>query len=575
MRKSKKKVYELLLCGIVGGLSLTLGGILCDKKACKTAYASSAVTETADENDREFRMKAGASVRLNVIDGLYGIRFGAEVADREKEYVLLIVPAAITEKYETEKESGEKLSEYCERIAMANGGELAKAEGLKANNDGEISASLVDVKWSNLNREFEGIAYYTEENGNRVEAARAEESDRKRSVYEVAEKATSDVQLSAEEKVAAEELRTAGEKEKKGIAIDESLRERYLQTIESESDGAVSIEKGSATDDAGWHINGGKKITVSVDEEIGKERLRSKGGTVTFYLKSRNGAGTATFYEREGTGKRTETLKGDEKKEIIMPTTEYLGYGKIRFENDSEEGGYYYVSEIVEESAEEAGKRVETQISSIKETWEDGEETEIALQVDEAETRYSQLSAEAKAYVKNYEKIARIKAKLSASAETRKKLIEATEYADFITKGMHATFGAGIEVSAEQKTGEQSEAWSISKTIEEVSTKTEVMMNWTEEIKSKTAGYDTIVVYVYVKRKKEEATPLRIGFSEGKLSGESTTETQRVETITDGVWAEITIPRDEFIRYQRITGIFDGNDVASFYISSIYGKTSA
>ena len=93
-----------------------------------------------------FTMEEGASIRLNVEEGMYGIRFGANVDDTERNYSMMIVPTELTEGYEENKTVGEKLSEYCERIADENGGSVAKAENLKANANGEISCALVQIK---------------------------------------------------------------------------------------------------------------------------------------------------------------------------------------------------------------------------------------------------------------------------------------------------------------------------------------------------------------------------------------------------------------------------------------------
>lgn len=155
--------------------------------ATETVTAEAAATAEAEETNGGFRMLDGASVRLSKDGDFYGIRFGAKVEDATKRYAMLIVPATLAAGYEQGKESGETLSEYCERRAEEAGGRVAKAEELTADAEKEISCALVNVRWENLNRAFSGIAYYETEDGRRIEAARAEESER--SVAEVAEKA--------------------------------------------------------------------------------------------------------------------------------------------------------------------------------------------------------------------------------------------------------------------------------------------------------------------------------------------------------------------------------------------------
>ena len=128
----------------------------------RTAAAAEAATE---ETNGGFRMLDGASVRLSKDGDFYGIRFGAKVEDATKRYAMLIVPATLAAGYEQGKETGETLSEYCERRAEEAGGRVAKAEELTADAENEISCALVNVRWENLNRAFSGIAYYETEDG--------------------------------------------------------------------------------------------------------------------------------------------------------------------------------------------------------------------------------------------------------------------------------------------------------------------------------------------------------------------------------------------------------------------------
>ena len=108
----------------------------------RTAAATETVTAEAaatEETNGGFRMLDGASVRLSKDGDFYGIRFGAKVEDATKHYAMLIVPATLAAGYEQGKESGETLSEYCERRAEEAGGRVAKAEELTADAENEIS----------------------------------------------------------------------------------------------------------------------------------------------------------------------------------------------------------------------------------------------------------------------------------------------------------------------------------------------------------------------------------------------------------------------------------------------------
>lgn len=196
------------------------------RTAAATATAEAAATE---ETNGGFRMLDGASVRLSKDGDFYGIRFGAKVEDATKRYAMLIVPATLAAGYEQGKESGETLSEYCERRAEEAGGRVAKAEELTADAEKEISCALVNVRWENLNRAFSGIAYYETEDGRRIEASRAEESER--SVAEVAEKALESGELTERERAAVERLKTDGAKQADGIAVDTGLTDELFRVV--------------------------------------------------------------------------------------------------------------------------------------------------------------------------------------------------------------------------------------------------------------------------------------------------------------------------------------------------------
>lgn len=84
-----------------------------------------------------FEMLEGASVRLNVEDGEYGIRFGARVSDREREYGFMVVPDELAERY-NEEEREITLSEYCEEEAKKSGrktGESGRLAGGRRRED--------------------------------------------------------------------------------------------------------------------------------------------------------------------------------------------------------------------------------------------------------------------------------------------------------------------------------------------------------------------------------------------------------------------------------------------------------
>lgn len=178
-RKSVASAAALAVTAALAGLFF-----MWESPAKPAEKRTAAATETAEaaateETNGGFRMLDGASVRLSKDGDFYGIRFGAKVEDATKRYAMLIVPATLAAGYEQGKETGETLSEYCERRAEEAGGRVAKAEELTADAEKEISCALVNVRWENLNRAFSGIAYYETADGRRIEAARGRKREKR------------------------------------------------------------------------------------------------------------------------------------------------------------------------------------------------------------------------------------------------------------------------------------------------------------------------------------------------------------------------------------------------------------
>lgn len=578
MKKATKRRGLIIASALV---SFTVGfgvkEVLGNARIEIEANASEISSEATNKQAEAFQMKSGASVRLNVEDGLYGIRFGAEVVDRTLEYGMLIVPTVITSGYETERESGETLSEYCERKVESYGGEIAKAEGLRADKDGEISMSLVEVEWSNLNREFEGIAYY-ETNGERVDAKRAVEGYRSRSVRIVAEQALESGELTEGEQEAVERLKNDGEKQSAGIAIDEGIDTQFL-SVESESIGEVSIDAGTNEQEPGWHINGGTTIGLKIEKQTLLKRLKKSGGVVSFTLKGKYD-GKAEFYDEAGEKKREEQLLSKEGKLIRMPREEFITYSKVvlRSAGDGTGNAGYYFSEVKEESALEASTRVEEYISSIPEKWTSGEETSVRGMIEKAEKQYLELSEKAQGFVKNYAKIATIKEKLQAGGKKQETLVSPSEDSGFFTGGSN-TAGEGVKVRSKTLTGEHSEAWEITREAEEEAAypKTEIDFSYlSSDIETITAGYDTIKIYVYAEYTSENGEKEKIAFSEAKhKANPSAGSFQKEFTIENGGWTKIELTSEEFLRSRKITALFDVQGGNKWRISAIYGVKNA
>lgn len=282
--------------------------------ATETAAAEAAATE---ETNGGFRMLDGASVRLSKDGDFYGIRFGAKVEDATKRYAMLIVPATLAAGYEQGKESGETLSEYCERRAEEAGGRVAKAEELTADAEKEISCALVNVRWENLNRAFSGIAYYETEDGRRIEASRAEESER--SVAEVAEKALESGELTERERAAVERLKTDGAKQADGIAVDTGLTDELFRVVKE-----LPEEEYSAMDTlpgfAGWKVSGKTRVRVQMNAEVWKSRLRFDTGTASFLLEAMSRNGTVSLRNAAGETVWKAVLDASARREFFIAT---------------------------------------------------------------------------------------------------------------------------------------------------------------------------------------------------------------------------------------------------------------
>ena len=502
-----------------------------------------------------FEMLEGASVRLNVEDGEYGIRFGARVNDREREYGFMVVPDELAERY-NEEEREITLSEYCEEEAKNAGGKPAKAEGLQADEEGKIYLSLVDVLWENLNRGFTGIAYYTEEgSGKRIEASGAGKSER--SIKEVAERAVASGNLNKEEREAAERLVKDGEKQANGIAIDSSLGERFLEVREEDGNEEASEDAGSGADGEGWHINGGKKITARLNEETIERRLREADGVVSFRMKGLY-RGSVTFYNRDGSAGRAVRLNGGEYEEIMMPGKEFRWYEKIVFAGETGEDGRtrYYISEVREESAEEAGKRIEAEIVELEVSTigTEEEKEEIRKRIAEAEEKYGNLSDKAKEYVANYARLEELKKALEGEEETEEVIYSAKDNPTLLKVTGKGKEGAEIKAEKTEIDGKERTVWSLVREQFAARTGFEFTPEKGEvSIDEATAIYDEIILEIYIEGKFSAEKTLEVAFTIGEYDRKADVSTYKKYKIESGKWTRIRMTREDFLKYYRMT----------------------
>lgn len=571
--RANRRKTRITVAAILGAAGLALIAAGAGKIAGEEAKAEEIrIVEGSDEAGA-FEMLEGASVRLNVEDGEYGIRFGARVSDREREYGFMVVPDELAERY-NEEEREITLSEYCEEEAKKAGGKPAKAEGLQADEEGKIYLSLVDVLWENLNRGFTGIAYYTEEgSGKRIEASGAGKSER--SIKEVAERAVASGNLNKEEQEAAERLVKDGEKQANGIAIDSSLGERFLEVREEDGNEEASEDAGSGADGEGWHINGGKKITARLNEETIERRLREADGVVSFRMKGLYG-GSVTFYNRDGSAGRAVRLSAGEYEEIMMPGKEFRGYEKIVFAGETGEDGRtrYYISEVREESAEEAGKRIEAEIVELEVSTigTEEEKEEIRKRIAEAEEKYGNLSDKAKEYVANYARLEELKKALEGEEETEEVIYSAKDNPTLLKLVKETEKTAKIKAEKIETDGKEKKVWSLVREQFAARTGFEFTPEKGEvSIDEATAIYDEIILEIYIEGKFSSEKTLEVAFTIGEYDKKADVSTYKKYKIESGKWTRIRMTREDFLKYYRMTLLVVTQPGVIFRIGDVIG----
>ena len=578
MRGKRKAVAGTAALAVTAALS---GLFFIWKTPAKTAKARTAAAETAEdvteEANGEFRMLDGASVRLSKDEDFYGIRFGAKVADATKRYAMLIVPATLAAGYEQGKEVGETLSEYCERRAEEAGGRVAKAEDLTADERNEISCALVNVRWENLNRAFTGIAYYEAEDGRRIEAERAEESER--SVAEVAEKALESGELTERERAAVERLKTDGAKQADGIAVDTGLTDALFRLVKENPEdeySAIDTLPGSE----GWNVSGKTRIRVQMNAEVWKSRLRFDTGTASFLLEAMSRNGTVSFKNAAGETIWKAVLDASARREFFIATELLESAAEAVFESEEavpdDDTAVYFMGEIRERSEAVAAADALERIEKLRKLYDAGETGgEFVAALKSVKQEYETgLSAAAKVRIPAAaETLTRL---WNDVFETRTELIAPKNslWKEFIAGGPHDLRGKNVQVkvAADELYGH---VWTVSRTYERddngEKNNGEVYGFMTEMTfgaalsESDKAGlaekFSCIKFYVYVEHSLtgNETTDLYFTkpderFSKNDVAGAA--QQRKKVTLTNGAWTEISLTADEFIAYGRMTALF-------------------
>lgn len=575
------------------------------------------ITAEKTSEQSAFRMKEGASIRLNKENDTYGIRFGAVVADETKSYTMMIVPTELAGGYK--ESSGITLSEYCEKRAEEAGGRVAKAENLDPDGNGEITCALVRVKWENLNRAFTAIAYY-EADGQRIEAARAEENER--SVFEVAQKALDSGALDEAERAAVEQLKIDGEKEADGVAVDIGLTESLFEVVRQDEQDHVENEGND------WKFYGKQQLRVKMNAAVWKSRLRYKSGTAEFSLKARTGKGRAKLIDASGEAVLSVGLNYDVETKVQLSTELLKTCTEIVFERTTETGAesagadtvdgtgdtgsdsaaqaIYKMSEIREKTAAEAAQEMSERIaalskrqSEIRVVGDEGGENEESdggygqylTDLDWAKQAYELgLSAEAKKLVSNSAELEQL---WNTAFAAEKMLVSPATDQDFVCKGERPMFGANMQVEV-KKDSEFGNVWVATRIPHErddeqftsggYGYRSELMYAKTLEESGKAAlidGYAYVKFSVYVKHAlaENETHTLYFTLPGEKYDKNNAKQVRKEVPLTNGAWTEITLTSEEFKKFGRMTfcfAVLAPNDVGYDFrdelkISPFYG----
>lgn len=537
-----------------------------------------------------FRMKEGASIRLNKENDTYGIRFGAAVEDKTKSYTMMIVPTELAAGYQ--ESSGVTLSQYCENRAKAVGGSVAKAGNLAADENGEITCALVRVKWENLNRAFTAIAYY-ESDGQRIEAARAEEGER--SVAEVAQKALASETLDEDEREAVEQLKEDGEKEASGVSVDIGLTDKLFEVVKQDEQDHVENEGNN------WKFYAKQQLRVKMNADVWESRLRYKSGTAEFSLKARTGNGRAKLINASGETVLSVGLNYNAETKVQLSTELLKTCTEIVFERTAETGAnagagaadgaddtqaVYKMSEIREKTAEAAAREMSEKIAALSSKMQseigdgsgenEADEEEYGrylANLDSAKQAYELgLSAEAKNLVSNSAELEKL---WNTAFAAEKMLVSPSDerWKDFICKGKDS---AGFNMQAEIKSDKiYGKVWSATRTqdksdvsgdeISHVASdynyKTELMYAKTLEESEKTAlieGYAYVKFSVYVTHALAENEESKLYFTSpgDKYDKNNASQVRKEVSLTIGAWTEITLTSEEFKKFGRMTYAF-------------------
>ena len=391
-----------------------------------------------------------------------------------------------------------------------------------------------------------------------------------------AEKALEAGELTERERAAVERLKTDGAKQADGIAVDTGLTDELFRVVKELPD-----EEYSAIDTlpgfAGWKVSGKTRVRVQMNAEVWKSRLRFDTGTASFLLEAMSRNGTVSLRNAAGETVWKAVLDAFARREFFIATELLETAAEAVFESEEavpdNDTAVYYMGEIRERSEAAAAAEAQERIEQLRKLYDAGETGgEFVAALKSAKQEYETgLSAAAKARIPAAaETLSRL---WNAVFETRTELFapKTSLWKEFISRGPHDLRGKNVQVKvAEDEL--YGHVWTVSRTYdpdgkgekndgEVYGFMTEMTFGAALSESDKTdlaAEYICIKFYVYVEHSptKDETAELYFTKPAERFKTDDAAQQRKKVTLTNGAWTEISLTKDEFIAYGRMTALF-------------------
>ena len=316
-----------------------------------------------------------------------------------------------------------------------------------------------------------------------------------------------------------------------------------------------------------------------MNAEVWKSRLRFDTGTASFLLEAMSRNGTVSLKNAAGETVWKAVLDASARREFFIATELLESAAEAVFESEEavpdNDTAVYYMGEIRERSETVAAAEAQERIEKLRKLYDAGETGgEFVAALKSAKQEYETgLSAAAKARIPAAaETLARL---WNAVFETRTELIAPKNslWKEFIARGPHDLRGKNVQVkvAADELYGH---VWTVSRTYDRDSNgeilpdndaaygfMTEMTFGAALSESDKTdlaADYTCIKFYVYVEHSptKDETAELYFTKPAERFKTDDAAQQRKKVTLTNGAWTEISLTKDEFIAYGRMTALF-------------------